>query len=55
MTAAQITAIVVFGALMFVAGRTSVRRRFNSISNTSGHNLLVRLDDRAVLHIESDD
>lgn len=55
MTAAQITAVIVFGALMFVAGRKSVRRRFNAISNTSGHRLLVRLDDRDVLHIESDD
>lgn len=44
---------VVVSTLTFVAGRQSVKRRFNRIQNSSGHPLLVRLDDSRVLYIES--
>ena len=55
MTAGQLAFVLVFGALMFVAGRKSVKRQFNKITNASRHGLLVRLDDDRTLHIEDAD
>jgi hypothetical protein len=43
---------VLVATLTFIAGRQSVKRRFDRIKNSSGHDLVVSLDDR-VLRIES--
>ncbi len=43
---------VLVATLTFIAGRQSVKRRFDRIQNSSGHDLVVSLDDR-VLRIES--
>jgi len=54
-SAGQLTVALVFGALMFVAGRKSVKRQFNKITNASRHSLVVRLDHDKTIHIEDAD
>jgi len=54
-SAGQLTVALVFGALMFVAGRKSVRRQFNKITNASRHSLVVHLDDDKTIRIEDAD
>ena len=55
MRAIDLIVALTVGALMFVAGRKSVKRQFNQIKNSSGHALVVRLDDDRCLHIEEPD
>ncbi len=46
---------VTVGVLTFIAGRRSVKRQFKHIENSSGHTLVIRLDDDGCLHIEEPD
>lgn len=40
---------VLVSTLTFIAGRQSVKRRFDRVQNSSGHDLVVSLEDRVLL------